>query len=123
MTTLELFMAFFLGFLSHKVWHWLYIQGTIVVAFHEVQKSAINSLSLVYAQIELAMDIKYEFLESIDGSPNRLHAQKNIDKIQIQSMKDSAIRSFTNKLPSYVTTTAKYRDWESAMEYYNERLK
>ena len=123
MTTLEFFIAFFIGFLAHKVWHWLYIQGTVIIAFHEVQRNAINSLKMVYSHVETAMDIKYEFLEAIDASPKRLHAQKNIDNIQIQSMKDSAIRSFTNKLPTYVTNTAKYRDWQGAIEYYNQRLK
>lgn len=123
MTTLEFMIAFLGGFLTHKVFHWLYTQGTMVIAFHEVQKSAINSLSTVFTHVETAMSIKHDFLESIELGEKRLLVQKNIDKTQIQSMKDSAIRDFTNRLPRYITSTAKYKNWQGAIEYYNQKLK
>ena len=123
MTTIEFMIAFFAGFVTHKMFHWLYTQGTIVIAFHEVQKSAINSLSAAFTQVETAMNIKHDFLESIELSEKRLLVQRNIDKTQVHSMKASAIRDFTNRLPRYITSTAKYKNWQGAIEYYNQKLK
>ena len=120
---LNLFLAFLFGITFNIFWNYILGTGYGVMAF---RKSMVDTLFVLARNIQSVYEIqqiKYMSYEVIQRDNKFIEFQKQIDKKEMDSLKNSIIRNYINSVPSKYNYLIEFHDWDSAMEYYNKVTK
>ena len=117
---LYLFVAFVCGILFNIFWG--YTLGLVygVVAF---QRSMADCLLILAKNVQSTYELqqlKYMALEMMQRDVKYIDFQRQIDKTEMRSMKNTIIRNYINSVPRRYDSFIEFHDWDSAMSYLNK---
>ena len=118
-----MFAVFVCGILFNMAWGYALGLGYGLNAF---QTAMINSLLLLAKNVQSVIEIqqlKYMSYEMLDRDEKYIEFQKQIDRRELNSLKNSLIRDYINSIPAKYNYMIKFHDWDSAMSYINKLLK
>jgi len=121
--TLYLLTAFFCGILFNVFWGYTIGLGYGVMAF---RRSMIDILYIFARNVQSVYEIqklKYMCYDILERDEKFIEFQKQIDEKEIKSLKNTLVRNFVNSVPGRYEHLIQFRDWDSAMEYFNTALK
>jgi hypothetical protein len=104
---------------------WGYALG-LGYGINAFQGAMINSLLLLAKNIQSVIEIqqlKYMTYEMLERDTKYIEFQKQIDKKELDSLKNSLIRDYINSIPAKYNYMIKFHDWDTAMSYINNLLK
>ena len=121
--TFYLFAVFVCGILFNMAWGYALGLGYGLNVF---QTAMINSLLLLAKNVQSVIEIqqlKYMSYEMLDRDEKYIEFQKQIDRRELNSLKNSLIRDYINSIPAKYNYMIKFHDWDSAMSHLNNLLK
>lgn len=121
--TFYLFIVFVCGILFNMTWGYALGLGHGLNVF---QTAMINSLLLLAKNIQSVAEIqqlKYMSYEMLERDTKYIEFQMQIDKKELDSLKNSLIRDYINSIPAKYNYMIKFHDWDSAMSHLNNLLK
>jgi len=121
--TLYLLTAFLCGILFNTLWGYTIGLGYGVMAF---RRSMIDILFIFARNMQSVYEIqklKHMCYDILDRDEKFIQFQKQIDEKEIKSLKNTLVRNFINSVPARYGYLVEFRDWDSAMEYFNTALK
>ena len=120
---LHLFIAFTCGVIFNALWGTMLGLGYGAIAF---KNAIVDTLFILAKNVQSVYEIqklKQMCYEMLDRDEKYVEFQKRIDENEIRSLKESVIRNFINSVPSRFSNLVEFRDWDSAMKYYNDAIK
>lgn len=120
---LYLLTAFICGIVFNTFWGYVLGLGYGVMAF---RRAMIDILFILTKNIQSVYEIqklKYMCYDVLERDSKFVEFQKQIDEKEIKSLKNTLIRNFINSVPSRYNSLVEFRDWDSAMDYFNTALK
>ena len=120
---MESYITYLIGFASAlvcvRLWNYFYSYGIITLSV----RTAINDCLIILTKnIQSVYDInelKYLALEMTDKDERFIEFQKNLDRRELSSMKNTVIRNFINCVPTRYNHLVPFDDWITAVEYIN----
>tara|TARA_E500000318_G_C3489993_1_gene183933 strand:+ start:118 stop:441 length:324 start_codon:yes stop_codon:yes gene_type:complete len=104
---------------------WGYVLG-LGYGINAFKMAMVNSLLLLAKNVQSVMEIhqlKYMSYELLGRDKKYVEFQKEIDRRELDSLKNSLIRDYINTIPAKYNYMIKFHDWDSAMSYLNNLLK
>jgi hypothetical protein len=121
--TFYMFIIFVCGIVFNMTWGYVLGLGYGINAF---KMAMVNSLLLLAKNVQSVMEIhqlKYMSYELLGRDKKYVEFQKEIDRRELNSLKNSLIRDYINTIPAKYNYMIKFHDWDSAMSYLNNLLK
>jgi hypothetical protein len=121
--TFYMFIIFVCGIVFNMTWGYVLGLGYGINAF---KMAMVNSLLLLAKNVQSVMEIhqlKYMSYELLGRDKKYVEFQKEIDRRELDSLKNSLIRDYINTIPAKYNYMIKFHDWDSAMSYLNNLLK
>lgn len=116
-------VAFVSGILFNVFWGYILGLGYGAMA---VRKAMLDCLLIMVKNIQSIYEIqqlKYMSYEMLDRDEKYVEFQKQIDKNEMNSLKNTLIRNYINSVPPKYNDMVKFNDWDSAMLFLNDELK
>ena len=97
--------------------------GYGVMAFRKAMVDVLFILAKNIQSVYEIQKLKYMCYDVLERDSKFVEFQKQIDEKEIKSLKNTLIRNFINSVPSRYNSLVEFRDWDSAMDYFNTALK
>jgi type IV secretory pathway VirB3-like protein len=120
---LYLITAFLCGIVFNTFWGYIIGLGYGVMAFRTAMIDILFILAKNVQSVYEIQHLKYMCYETLERDQKFVDFQKQIDEKEIRSLKNTLIRNFINSVPSRYSNLVEFRDWDSAMDYFNTALK
>jgi hypothetical protein len=116
---LSLFLAFLCGILFKTFWNYLVGLGYGLEAFKKTTEDCLLMMAKNMQSVIEIQQLKEMYLGMIDRDEKYISFQRQLDKREILSMKNTIIRNFMNSVPPRYNRIIKFHNWDSAMDYLN----
>jgi len=120
---LYLLTAFVCGIVFNTFWGYVLGLGYGVMAFRKAMVDVLFILAKNIQSVYEIQKLKYMCYDVLERDSKFVEFQKQIDEKEIKSLKNTLIRNFINSVPSRYNSLVEFRDWDSAMDYFNTALK
>ena len=120
---LYLLIAFTCGIVFNIFWGYTLGLGYGVMAFRRAMADILFILAKNVQSVYEIQKLKYMCYDVLERDSKFIEFQKQIDEKEIKSLKNTLIRNFINSVPPRYNSLVEFRDWDSAMDYFNTALK
>lgn len=120
---LYLLTAFICGIVFNTFWGYTLGLGYGVMAFRRAMIDILFLLSRNIQSIYEIQKLKYMCYDFLERDSKFIEFQKQIDEKEIKSLKNTLIRNLINSVPPRFNNLVEFRDWDSAMDYFDTTLK
>ena len=120
---LYLLTAFLCGIVFNVFWGYTLGLGYGVLAFRKAMFDVLFIFARNIQSVYEIQKLKYMCYDILERDQKFIDFQKHIDEKEIKSLKNTLIRNFINSVPKRYNSFVEFRDWDSAMDYFNNTLK
>jgi|TARA_R110001592_G_scaffold313828_3_gene589308 hypothetical protein len=117
---LYLFIAFLCGVVFNIFWGYILGLGYGIMSYQQTTADCIRMLAKNVQSVYELQQLKYIALEMMDRDVKYIEFQRQIDKTELKSMKNTVIRNYINSTPRRFSRFVEFHDWDSAMNYLND---
>ena len=116
----QISLAFVAGIIWSKFWGNLVYSGFSIIMMKNAQIECLKIMSHVNTSIELALDMKYGYLDKTDLSKRNIEGERKLDQHVLDGMRNNMVSTLVVSIPRSHVSIAKYDDWDSAIKFLKE---
>ena len=112
----QITLAFLAGILWNKFWTGFVNAGYSIIMFKKTQNACLEMMQQASDSVQIAMDMKYNFLEDSERNPKNIEFEKRFDEKMFSGLRNSMVRGLRDAIPKNYNTIATYSTWEEAIK-------
>ena len=103
---------FIIGMVTSQLFKYVMSLGWSIAILKQTQKSCASLFLLSEQGLQQILELKYIEMKEAKRSEQNIIAQRHIDQINLNSVRDSIMRNYVNSFPQSYKHTMDYSTWK-----------
>ena len=115
--------VFMFGYITHSLLSYILKLGNGMLMTKQAVNDSLTIIIHMNKRITEFNEFKYFSMRKMGKEPDEIEFQKKYDDVEMKSMRETMVRNLITRIPRRYSSIFEFRDWNSALNYYNTENK